>query len=71
MIRNRIFVAHILIAIVGSVLVAIPYFFYDLTPEKHKQIIKELEERAADEPADDNGGEVFQDKTPDTQGAKA
>lgn len=70
-IRNRIFVVHILIAIVGSVLVAIPYFFYDLTPEKHKQIIKELEERAADESADDNGGEVFQDKTPDTQEAKA
>lgn len=51
-IRNTIFNVHILIAIVGSVLVAIPYFFYDLTPEKHKQIIKELEERAAAEDAE-------------------
>lgn len=45
-IRNEVFNVHILIAIAGSVLVAIPYIFYDLTPEKHKQIIQELQERA-------------------------
>lgn len=48
-IRNSVFNVHIIIAIVGSILVAIPYIFYDLTPEKHKQIIKDLEERAAAE----------------------
>lgn len=48
-IRNRIFLVHICIAIVGSILVAIPYFFYDLTPEKHQQIIKELQQRAETE----------------------
>ena len=46
-IRNDVFSVHIAMAVVGSVLVALPYFFYDLTPEKHKQIIHELEERAA------------------------
>ena len=50
-IRNNVFNVHILIAIAGSILVAIPYFFYDLTPEKHQQIIRDLEERAALEDA--------------------
>lgn len=51
-IRNDVFNVHIFIAIAGSILVAIPYFFYDLTPEKHQQIIKDLEKRAVAENAD-------------------
>lgn len=45
-IRNQVFLVHILIAIVGSILVAIPYFFYDLTPEKHRMIIEDLKKQA-------------------------
>lgn len=45
-IRNQVFLVHILIAIAGSILVAIPYFFYDLTPEKHRMIIEDLKKQA-------------------------
>lgn len=71
-IRNRIFVVHICIAIVGSILVAIPYFFYDLTPEKHQQIIRDLQERAAlDNPSDEESTDKGNEQTAATQQEEA
>ncbi len=47
--RNKIVAVTFLIAAAATVLTAIPYFFYDLTEEKHKEIIKILRQRAEEE----------------------
>lgn len=58
-IRNQVFLVHILIAIVGSILVAIPYFFYDLTPEKHRMIIEDLKKQAVQADATEDKATVY------------
>lgn len=45
-IRNNIIGVTILISVISSVLSTIPFFFYDLTDEKHKMIVEELKRRA-------------------------
>ncbi|MDR2648051.1 MAG: MFS transporter, partial [Oscillospiraceae bacterium] len=45
-IRNRVFLLYIIIGVVSNVLPALPFLFYDLTPQKHERIIRDLEERA-------------------------
>lgn len=53
-IRNSLITVYIYISLIGTVLTIIPYFFYDLTPDKMKRISTELQERAerADAQAD-------------------
>ena len=46
-IRNQVFTVIIIIAYIANLLMTIPLAFYDLTPAKHKQIIDDLQERAA------------------------
>lgn len=55
-IRNKVFVFTILLSVAVSLVTIIPMHFYDLTEEKHREIIKELQERqrvkhAGDSPA--------------------
>ena len=45
--RNKIFLASITMVLISTVLSMIPFFFYDLTEEEHKQIIEDLKERKA------------------------
>ena len=44
-IRSNLLNIYIWGSVLGSVLGMIPYFFYDITKEKHKKIIEELKER--------------------------
>lgn len=44
---NNVFNLYIWVSFVGVLLSTIPYFFYDLTKEKHDQCVKELQERVA------------------------
>jgi len=44
--RNKIVAVTFLVTAVATVLTAIPYFFYDLSDEKHKEVIKTLQQRA-------------------------
>ena len=45
-IRNEVIMLHIIVSIAGVALTLLPFIFWDLTPEKHRKIILELEERA-------------------------
>lgn len=47
--RNNIFFYQSLLALIGSVIVAVPFFFYDLTEKKHANIVRVLRIRAAAE----------------------
>jgi len=46
--RSKIFLVSLIIMIVSNILSIIPFLFYDLTDEKHKQIIEDLKQRAND-----------------------
>ena len=48
-IRNEVINITLLVAAVAGVLTAIPYFFYDLSIDKHRKIIEELKIRAEKE----------------------
>jgi len=53
-IRNQLISVHMFIAIVGSILALIPFFFYDLTTDKMRKINADLQARArAEETADE------------------
>ena len=45
--RNNIFFYQSLLALIGAIVVAIPFFFYDLTEKKHANIVRVLRIRAA------------------------
>jgi len=45
-IRNRVIMLHIVVSLFGTLMQALPFIFYDLTPAKHKKIIEDLEQRA-------------------------
>ena len=45
--RNNIFFYQSLLALIGAIVVAIPFFFYDLTEQKHANIVRVLRIRAA------------------------
>ena len=44
-ILNSVFSIYTWGSVIGLVLVTIPFFFYDLTREKHDMCVKELQER--------------------------
>ena len=44
-ILNHVFGIHAFLNIIGLICVTVPFFFYDLTKEKHDQCVKELKER--------------------------
>ncbi|HZK20726.1 MAG TPA: MFS transporter [Oscillospiraceae bacterium] len=44
-IRNKVFIATIIINIISGILSLLPWHFYDLNEQRHKEIIKELSER--------------------------
>lgn len=44
-IRNKIFIFTIVLSVVVSLVTVIPMHFYDLTEDKHREIIKELQRR--------------------------
>lgn len=44
-ILNNVFNIYTWASVVGLVLITVPFFFYDLTKEKHEQCVKELQER--------------------------
>ncbi len=46
--RSQVFLWTIILMVTAKVLSAIPYFFYDLSEEKHAKIIEELQRRAAE-----------------------
>lgn len=52
--RNNIFFYQFLLALIGAVIVAIPFFFYDLTEDKHANIVRVLRIRAAVDNYNDN-----------------
>lgn len=52
--RNNIFFYQSLLALIGAVIVAIPFFFYDLTEDKHANIVRVLRIRAAVDNYNDN-----------------
>ena len=45
--RNNVFFYQSLLSLIGAVIVAIPFFFYDLTEKKHADIVRVLRIRAA------------------------
>ena len=45
--RNNIYFYQSLLALIGSVIIAVPFFFYDLTEKKHADIVRVLRIRAA------------------------
>lgn len=45
--RNNIFFYQSLLSLIGAIVVAIPFFFYDLTEKKHANIVRVLRIRAA------------------------
>ncbi|MFI3229331.1 MAG: MFS transporter [Bacillota bacterium] len=47
--RQKVFTIHILLFALEVFMCMTPYFFYDLTPEKHKQMMQDLRDRAAAE----------------------
>jgi len=57
-IRNQVLTVVIIIAFIANVLMTIPFAFYDLTPAKHRQIIEDLQERAAQADVEAEEGEV-------------
>ena len=54
-ILNRVFSIYTWGSVAGLVLVTIPFFFYDLTKEKHDMCVKELQERLKAIEESDNG----------------
>lgn len=44
-ILNNVFSIYTWVTVIGLVLVTIPFFFYDLTREKHEMCVRELQER--------------------------
>ncbi|MDR1464836.1 MAG: MFS transporter [Oscillospiraceae bacterium] len=48
-IRNQVIMLHIIVSIIGALLMTLPFIFYDLTPEKHQRMIRELRERAGED----------------------
>jgi len=46
--RNKVFLASILLGLIATVLSIVPFFFYDLTEDKHKGIIEQLKARKAE-----------------------
>lgn len=52
--RNNIFFYQSLLSLIGSVIVAVPFFFYDLTEKKHANIVRVLRIRAAVDNYNDN-----------------
>ncbi|NLA72235.1 MAG: hypothetical protein GX848_00180 [Clostridiales bacterium] len=44
-IRNKVFFATIIISIIGGILSLLPWHFYDLSEERHREIIAELSDR--------------------------
>jgi Na+/melibiose symporter-like transporter len=46
--RNKIFLVSIIIVLASTIFSIIPFLFYDLTEEKHRRIIEDLKQRAAD-----------------------
>ncbi len=59
-IRNKIFIFTIMINIAGSVLSLLPWHFYDLSEEKHREIIRKLadreRERTKNKESEEQGG---------------
>lgn len=45
--RNNIYFYQSLLALIGSVIIAVPFFFYDLNEKKHADIVRVLRIRAA------------------------
>lgn len=52
--RNNIFFYQSLLSLIGAVIVAVPFFFYDLTEKKHANIVRVLRIRAAVDNYNDN-----------------
>lgn len=52
--RNNIFFYQSLLSLIGAVIVAVPFFFYDLTEKKHANIVRVLRIRAAVDNFKDN-----------------
>ncbi len=52
--RNNIFFYQSLLSLIGAVIVAIPFFFYDITEKKHANIVRILRIRAAVDNFNDN-----------------
>ena len=48
-IRNKIIMLHIIVSLFGTVMQALPFIFYDLSPEKHRKILEDLKQRAEEE----------------------
>ncbi len=51
--RNSIFFYQSLLAVIGAVIIAVPFFFYDLNEKKHANIVRVLRIRAATDNYDD------------------
>ena len=51
---NNIFFYQSLLSLIGAIIVAVPFFFYDLTEKKHANIVRVLRIRAAVENFNDN-----------------
>ncbi len=49
--RSKVFTAHILLFALEVFMCMTPYFFYDLTPQKHKQMMQDLKDRKIAEEA--------------------
>lgn len=45
--RNNIYFYQSLLAIIGAVIIAVPFFFYDLTEDKHADVVRVLRIHAA------------------------
>ncbi|MGN0532314.1 MAG: MFS transporter [Eubacterium sp.] len=52
--RNSIFFYQSLLSLIGAIIVAVPFFFYDLTEKKHANIVRVLRIRAAVDNYNDN-----------------
>lgn len=52
--RNNIYFYQSLLSLIGAVIIMIPFFFYDLTEEKHADIVRVLRIRAATDNFRDN-----------------
>lgn len=52
--RNDIFFYQSLLSLIGAVVIAVPFFFYDLTEKKHADIVRVLRIRAAADNFRDN-----------------
>lgn len=52
-VRNNIIQGLAYVSIAGAILVSIPYFFWNLTEKRHREIIEVLKERAIEEDRED------------------